>query len=156
MGNLTFSKQLAASVLLSVFDDLASPDRTKYVYASFFDTDYCKALFDCAGIAYDRFIINARIAQRPRMPVPENDTYTRRFVQRVPSHAWKRGNEPRKIDVFICVENGYITRIEDKHGNLFRLFCKGSNGTGEKECSYYAKTAFNNLNSGRYKLKEGV
>ena len=150
MGNLTFSKQLAASVLLSVFDDLASPDRTKYVYASFFDTDYCKALFDRAGIEYNRVIINARIAQRPRMP--EQDTYTRRLVQRI----CKRGKAPEVLDVFVCVDNGYITRIEDKRGNLFRLFCKGSNGIGEKECSYYAKTAFNNLNSGRYKLKEGV
>ena len=150
MGNLTFSKQLAASVLLSVFDDLASPDRTKYVYASFFDTDYCKALFDCAGIAYSRFIINARIAQRPRML--EDDTYTRRLVQRV----CKLVHAPEVLDVFVCVDNGYITRIEDKRGNLFRLFCKGSNGKSDNECSYYATTAFNNLASGRYKLKEGV
>lgn len=150
MKQVTFSKQLAAAVLLSVFDDLANPVRTKYVYASFFDTDYCKALFDRAGIAFNRFVINARIAQRPRMP--EDDTYTRRLVQTVT----KRGHAPKITDVYICVDSGYITRIEDRHGNLFRLFCKGSNGTGEKECSYYAKTAFNNLNSGRYTLKRGV
>lgn len=141
-------RHVSAAVLLSVFDDLADTARTKYVYASFFDSDYCAALFELAGIVYDKNVINARIAQRP--PVPEGidkGTYTQRIS--LYDHFAKQ----RRVYTF-CVDSGYITCIESAK-KLYRLRQFDSKGQ-EKECSYIAEIAFERLRAGIYHLCEGV
>lgn len=125
------ASKLAASILLNVFDDLASEERTQYVYAAFFDSDYCKSLFDAAGVKYDRFVINARIAQRPRtVGMIDNETYTQ------PVYVRNRGTGGRVKYLFV-VENGYIVRIE-RNGIIYRLKHRYEDSPNRKytECSY--------------------
>lgn len=127
-------RQLAASVLVQAFNDLASPAHTSGVYAAFFFTDYCKELFECAGVTYDPAKIAQRIAERPK---PFHDeTFTRhsgRYTFRI--------------------VNGYIEEISDKRGDLYRLRAVGQN-TGRVK--YYWKTAFSMLYKGYYVIEEGV
>lgn len=141
-------KHLSAAVLLTLFDDLADETRSKYVYAAFFETDYCYELFELCGLKYDKFVIDARIAQRPRVPIGHDDeTYTQRLSIR------NHQTGGRKTYTF-NVDNGYITRIS-RNGELYRLRRFGANGE-EKECSYIADSAFDRLRAGVYHLCEGV
>lgn len=127
-------RKLSASVLVQAFSDLASPAHTSGVYAAFFFTDYCKGLFDCAGVTYDCAKIAQRIAERPKPFHDESFTrHSGRYVFRI--------------------VNGYIEEISDKRGNLYRLQAIGKN-VGRVQ--YYWKTAFSMLYKGYYEIVEGV
>lgn len=143
--------KLAASILLNVFEDLASEERTQYVYAAFFDSDYCKSLFDAAGVVYDKFVINARIAQRPRtIGMHGTETYS----QPVYVRNLKTGGREK---FWFVVDHGYITRIE-RNGITYRLKHRREHDNSEKEyeCSYIMHRAIDALHSGLYYLVEGV
>lgn len=142
--------KLAASILLNVFDDLASEERTQYVYAAFFDSEYCKALFAAAGVVYDKFVIDARIAQRPRT-IGMQDTET--YSQQVYVRNSKGGCEK----FWFVVDHGYITRIE-RNGITYRLKHRREHDNSEKEyeCSYIMRRAIDALHGGLYYLVEGV
>ena len=158
MGNTRFARitdsavsKLAASILLNVFEDLASEERTQYVYAAFFDSEYCKSLFAAAGVKYDRFVINARIAQRPRtVCMIDTETYTQ------PVYVKNRETGGREKYLFV-VENGYIVRIE-RSGIIYRLKHRHEDSDRCKcsECSYIMRRAIDALHSGLYYLVEGV
>ncbi len=143
--------KLAAAILLNVFDDLASEDRTQYVYAAFFESDYCKSLFAAADVVYDKFVINARIAQRPRT-IGMCDTET--YLQPVYVRNLKTGGREKFLFV---VDHGYITRIE-RNGITYRLkhLREQDNCEKEYECSYIMHRAIDALHSGLYYLVEGV
>lgn len=158
MGNTRFIRitdramgGLAASILLNTFNDLADENRTQYVYAAFFDSDYCKSLFAAAGVKYDWFVINARIAQRPRtVCMIDTETYTQ------PVYVINRETGGREKYLFV-VENGYIVRIERK-GIIYRLKHRNEDSDRCKcsECSYIMQRAIDGLHSGLYYLVEGV
>lgn len=143
--------KLAASILLNVFDDLASEERTQYVYAAFFDSDYCKSLFAAAGVVYDKFVINARIAQRP-LTIGMSNTET--YSQSVYVRNLKTGGREK---FWFVVDHGYITRIE-RNGITYRLKHRKEHDNSEKgyECSYIMRRAIDALHSGLYYLVEGV
>lgn len=143
--------KLAASILLNVFDDLASEERTQYVYAAFFDSDYCKSLFAAAGVVYDKFVINARIAQRP-LTIGMSNTET--YSQPVYVRNLKTGGREK---FWFVVDHGYITRIE-RNGITYRLKHRKEHDNSEKgyECSYIMRRAIDALHSGLYYLVEGV
>lgn len=143
--------KLAASILLNVFNDLADEERTQYVYAAFFDSDYCKSLFAAAGVVYDKFVINARIAQRPRT-IGMSDTET--YSQPVYVRNLKTGGREK---FWFVVDHGYITRIE-RNGITYRLKHRRGHDNCEKEyeCSYIMHRAIDALHSGLYYLVEGV
>ena len=158
MGSTRFARisdravrKLAASILLNVFEDLASEERTQYVYAAFFDSDYCKSLFSAADVVYDKFVINARIAQRPRT-IGMRDTET--YLQPVYVRNLKTGGREKFLFV---VDHGYITRIE-RNGITYRLkhLREQDNCEKEYECSYIMHRAIDALHSGLYYLVEGV
>lgn len=132
-GN-TSVRRLAAAVLLQAFDDLAAPERTASVYAAFFYTDYCKGLFDLAGIVYDPQKIAQRIAERP-----------------------KRINQDTKKCVYgrftFGVVDGYITEITDERGQLYHF---ESVGREKDKVSYYYISARSQLARGRCCIVEGV
>lgn len=143
--------KLAASILLNVFNDLADETRTQYVYAAFFDSEYCKSLFAAAGVKYDRFVINARIAQRPRtIGMTDTETYSQ------PVYVWDMETGGRKKYWFV-VDHGYITRIE-RNGITYRLAHRREHDNCEKEyeCSYIMSRAIAALHRGLYYLVEGV
>lgn len=136
-------KQLAAAILYKAFDDLADPKQTQYIYASFFDSDYAKKLFDLAGVAYNKNVINARISQRPPVDSELYDagTYTFYYI-------------PEWGGSFtICVDAGYITRIE-RGGKLYRL--ERNSVRYDDDCSYIADVALPKIKYGTYKIVEGV
>lgn len=143
--------KLAASILLNVFGDLASEGRTQYVYAAFFDSEYCKSLFAAAGVKYDLFVINARIAQRPRT-IGMTDTET--YSQPVYVRNLETGGREK---YWFVVDHGYITRIE-RNGITYRLKHRREHDNSEKEyeCSYIMRRAIGALHSGLYYLVEGV
>lgn len=143
--------KLAAAILLNVFEDLASEERTQYVYAAFFDSDYCKSLFAAAGVVYDRFVVNARIAQRPRT-IGMHDTET--YSQPVYVRNLKTGGREK---FWFVVDHGYITRIE-RNGCTYRLKHHKERDKSDKEyeCSYIMQRAIDALHSGLYYLEEGV
>lgn len=143
--------KLAASILLNVFEDLADESRTQYVYAAFFESEYCKSLFAAAGVKYDWFVINARIAQRPRtVCMHDMETYTQ------PVYVKNRETGDREKYLFV-VENGYIVRIE-RNGIIYRLKHRHEDSDRCKcsECSYVMLNAIDALHSGLYYLVEGV
>lgn len=143
--------KLAAAILLNVFDDLADESRTQYVYAAFFDSEYCKSLFAAAGVVYDRFVINARIAQRPHtVGMIDTETYTQ------PVYVKNRETGGREKYMFV-VEKGYIVRIE-RNGIIYRLKHRYEDSDRCKcsECSYVMLNAIEGLRSGLYYLVEGV
>lgn len=150
INDMAISK-LAASILLNVFNDLADESRTQYVYAAFFDSEYCKSLFAAAGVKYDRFVINARIAQRPRtIGMDGTETYS----QPVYVRNLETGGREK---FWFVVDHGYITRIE-RNGITYRLKHRRENDNSEKEyeCSYIMNRAIDALHSGLYYLVEGV
>lgn len=142
--------KLAASILLNVFEDLASEERTQYVYAAFFDSEYCKSLFAAAGVKYDRFVINARIAQRPRtIGMGDTETYSQ--------PVYVRNSKGGREKFWFVVDHGYITRIE-RNGITYRLKHRREHDNCEKEweCSYIMHRAIDALHGGLYYLVEGV
>ena len=140
-------RKLAASILLNVFEDLASEERTQFVYAAFFDSEYCKSLFAAVGVKYDRFVINARIAQRPLTNgMQDTETYSKQV------YVWNLETGGREKYWFV-VDHGYITRIE-RNGITYRL--KHRREHDSYECSYIMRRAIDALHSGLYYLVEGV
>lgn len=133
MDNKTV-RQLAAAVLLQAFDDLAAPESTASVYAAFFYTDYCKGLFDLAGVVYDPQKIAKKIAERPK-----------RINQVTKKYFYGRFT--------FDVVDGYITQITDEHGNLYHF-----EGVGAKKdiVSYYYGSARTQISRGRIVIVEGV
>ena len=127
-------RKLAAAVLAQAFEDLAAPERTACVYVAFFYTDYCKGLFDLAGVVYDPQKIAKKIAERPR-----------------------RANQVTKKYIYgrftFDVVDGYIVEITDEHGKLYHF-----EGVGAKKdmVSYYYDSARTQLLRGRIAIVEGV
>lgn len=130
----TLARHLASAILLQSFDDLAAPESTASVYAAFFYTDYCKGLFDLAGVVYDRRKIAQKIAERPKRI---NQVTKKYFYGRF---------------TFVVVD-GYIVEITDEHGNLYHF-----EGVGAKKdiVSYYYDSARTQLSRGRVVIVEGV
>lgn len=134
MTDNTSVRLLAAAVLLQAFDDLSAPERTASVYAAFFYTDYCKGLFDLAGITYDKRKIAKKVKERPKR---KNQVTKKYFYGRF------------TFDVV----DGYIVEITDEQGTLYHF-----EGVGQKKdiVSYYYDSARSELSRGRVVLVEGV
>lgn len=128
------SRELAAAVLAQAFEDLASPTKTKYVYAGFFFSDYCKNLFSMTGVEYDPKMIRERIDARPLQKSYYYDCKTKHYMY------------------MFTVKNGYIEEIKSMiDGSL----CCLDTGT-DREPNYYFPTAMSRLWSHRYTVREGV
>ena len=134
MQNNTPERQLAAAVLLEAFDNLSSPERTASVYAAFFYTDYCKGLFDLAGVVYDPQKIGRLIANRPKRKNTETC-----------EHIYGRFT--------LQIRDGYITAITDRQGNLYHL---ESVSDRMSDTSYYYDTVRSSLSRGRLVFVGGV
>lgn len=128
------ARHLATAILLQSFDDLAAPKSTASVYVAFFYTDYCKGLFDLAGIAYDRWKIAQKIAERPK-----------RINQVTKKYFYGRFT--------FDVVDGYIVEITDEHRNLYHFERVGSK---KDIVSYYYDSSRTQLSRGRIVLAEGV
>ena len=127
-----YGQQLAAAVLAQAFKDLESPNLTKYIYAEFFRSDYCKLLFDIANVVYDREKIERKIENRPLQAFTESfdDEY---------------------LYYKFTVKNGYIETITNVFNNEI---CRLENN--DSEANYYYPMAMSLLRRRKYKIVPGV
>lgn len=126
---------LAAGILCKAFEDLQSVSCTQYIYTQFFYSNYCKSLFEIAGVNYDESRIKKMIADRPKM-------------------SYQKSKKNQKYMIYaIDVSDGYISRI---YNTFTGEICRLARTVGSGEASYYYPHAIGGLMCGKYHIEEGI